>query len=187
MIITPLPHDLDLLAGSGEGRSPGVHASDIYNKLYQQLEPTRFVEGSKPNALKMAMGLAWEQYFEALLVRQGYKVFRPGELMSAEGIAYSPDGLLENGIDRIIEYKLTYMSSRQDITHPKFAKWLTQVMFYADCLDLRFARFYVLHVNGDYGASRDPELKMTDVEFSRQELKENRQMLLNLAKHEKML
>jgi hypothetical protein len=186
--VTSLSHNLDLLAGSGEGRSTGIHASDIYTSLYQQLEPTRYVKGSKPDDLRMAMGLAWEQYLEALLVRNGVKVFRPGELLTDEGVAYSPDGLLENRITRLIEYKCTWMSSREDITHPKFGKWITQVQFYLHALQLRHARFYVLYVNGDYtrGAG-GPVLKMWDIEFADQELQETHQMLMNHAADEGLI
>lgn len=188
MRITQVPHGLDDVLGKSAGpRSGGLHASDIYNRLYQRLEPKRYVEGSAPNLTKMAMGLAWEIYLESLLERAGYQAERPEEQMSQEGIAYSPDLVMCNGHARVGEIKLTYMSDQEDISHPKFAKWLNQVMFYCDSLGIPLARFFVLYVNGNYKDRRDPILQAIDVEFTNRELKENRQLLLNTARHEGML
>lgn len=183
MKITPSTVDIDLLAGSGEGRSTGVHASDLYTSLYQALEPNRYVVGSKPNSVKMMLGLAFEQYLEKILIAQGAKVFRPGELFTSDGIAYSPDLLIENGADRVGEIKVTWMSNLDDLTDPKFGKWLVQAMFYCHHVDIPRVRFYVLYINGNYRDRRDPEFVVTDIEFSSQELKDNHQMLINHGKH----
>lgn len=188
MRVRAIDHGLQDVLGVSDGpRSKGLHASDLYGKLYQQLEPGRFDTGAPMNYTKMAMGLAWELYLESLLVRQGVQADRPGEFKTAEGIAFSPDLLVANGHSRVGEIKLTYMSNRDDITAPKFAKWLTQVMFYCRNLGIPFARFYVLYVNGNYKEQRDPILQAYDVEFSNRELEDNHQMLINVGKQEGLL
>lgn len=185
--VTPIEHGLDLLGGSGTSRSSGLHISDIYNSLYSELEPTRYVAGSAPNTTKMAMGLAWEAYLESLLIRQGVEARRPSECVTPEGIAFSPDLLIENGQPRVGEIKLTWMSSGEDITSPKFAKWMTQAKIYCYYLGVARARFYPLYVNGNYRDRRNPELLPVDVAFSARELQEEHQMLMNHARAKGML
>ena len=184
MKITPIPHGLDLLA-SDLVRSPGLHISQIYNSLYEALKPGRFT-GGEPNPLMLALGSAWEQYFERQLDRAGNRVFRPGELVSPEGIAYSPDGVIENGQLTLVEYKLTWMSSRADIEDAKFDKYKTQMMSYCYQLETPYARLYVLFVNGDYKPP-SPVLKVWNIEFSPRELQDNWQMLMNHARTRKMI
>jgi hypothetical protein len=187
MKITPIEHGLDLLSQPNSQRSGGLHISDIYGDLYSDLEPTRFVRGSPMPAVKMAMGLAWESYLELQLQQHGIRAERPGEFLTSEGIAYSPDLIIDNGHPRIGEIKLTYMSSRDDITSPKFAKWMTQVKAYGHQLRIPRARFYVLYVNGNYREQREPDLQAIDVEFSRRELEDNWSMLINHAQSKGML
>lgn len=188
MIITPVAHGLDGVLGVSDGpRSKGLHASEIYGKLYQELEPNRYTKGSEPNYTKMAMGLAWELYLESLLRRQGIQAERPGEFTTEDGVICSPDLLMVNGHDRVGEIKLTFMSNREDITSPKFAKWMTQVMFYCRNLGIPFARFYVLYVNGNYRSQRNPDLQAIDVEFSKRELEDNHQTLMTFARQTRML
>ena len=187
MKITTVAHGLNLLWEQSQTRSPGLHCSDIYNSLYQELEPTRYVVGSPPNATKMAMGLAWETYLESLLITQGIEAKRPGEFTAKEGYVFTPDLLIDNGHSCIGEIKLTWMSSHEDISSPKFAKWMTQVKDYCYNLKIPRARFYPLYVNGNYRERRDPELLPVDVEFSAKELQETHLMLMNHARHRRML
>lgn len=142
-----------------------------------------------PNPMKLAMGLAWETYLETLFERQGLLVERPPEQMSKEGVAFSPDMFIidEGQRPRVGETKLTWMSNLDDLTHPKFSKWLVQVQYYCEEMSIPLASFFVNYVNGNYRNRRDPELVRYDVEFSARELRENKQMLMNLARQEKML
>ena len=180
MEIIPVEHGLDLLA-SDLVRSTGLHASQIYGDLFSDLEPTRYIKDGTPNTLKMAIGLAWEAWLERVFVRQGILAERPGELMSEEGIAYSPDLFVVNGIPRIGEIKATWMSSQTDLTDPKFDKWIVQVKLYCYWAEMTGARFYVLFMNGNYRGNRDPEFKVWDIDFSPIELQENYQMIINHA------
>lgn len=185
MKITPIAHGLDLLKSDTE-RSVGLHASDIYGRLYQSLEPKRYKD-TEGDSLRMSMGLAWEQYLEAVMLRNGHNVSRPGSLMSRYGFEYSPDGIIVNGKERVAEYKLTWMSASETLDDPKFDKWHTQVKLYAAQLEIPRAEFWVNFVNGDYKKNRDPDLRVYQVEYSKRELAENETMLLRFAQHEGML
>jgi hypothetical protein len=167
-------------------RGKGLHASDIYNDLYQELEPERYRKDGKPPDLLMAMGLAWEQYFEKALVANGVLCARPGELESAEGIKYSPDLLLVNGEDRIGEIKLTSLSTRVGPTNPKFAKYLTQGMIYAYWTEIPRLRYFVLHIHGNHKGAKFPAMNVWDVEFTARDLRDNYQLLMNHAKNKGM-
>jgi hypothetical protein len=187
MKVTPIAHGLNLIAQPHSTRSAGLHVSDLYNGLYQELEPTRFVAGSQPNVIKMAMGLAWEQYLETQLISQGVQAERPGEFITPEGIAFSPDLLLINGHTRVGEIKLSYMSNREGIESPKFSKWLVQAKAYCHNLQIPKARFYVLYVNGNYRDNKNPDMHALDIDFSSRELKENWTMLTNFGRSKGML
>lgn len=182
MKITPVAHGLDLLAQPGYVRGKGVHLSDLYNGYFQTTEPKRYKTGSEPNQTLMSMGLAWEQFLERLFEQQGFSAVRPGEFVSPEGIILSPDLLIFNGHERIGEIKLTKMAYTQDLSDPKFDKWLTQVKGYAHVLEIPRARFYVLFVNGDCRDHRDPILQAYDIEFTPFELVENWRTLMNFGK-----
>lgn len=185
MKIVQVPHGLDLIA-SDLMRSPGLHISTLYNDLYQDLEPDRYIRGAEPNPLMLALGLAWEAWLEQAIRASGVLVVRPGELITPEGIAYSPDGIIENGQMRLIEYKLTWMSSREDIQSVKFAKYFTQMRLYCYHLETTLGRLYVLHVNGDYKPPT-PMLNTYDIEFSRRELADEWQMVQNHGRHKHLL
>jgi len=161
--------------------------SDIYNSLYRDLEPGKYSDGA-PNPIKLAMGLAWETYFERCLIGSGVDASRPGEFTTDEGIIGSPDLLIFNGHEKIGEIKLTYYSASTDLSDPKFGKWLTQVMGYGHYLQIPRVRFYVLFVNGAYReGKRDPVLRVYDIEFSNRELKENWDMLMNHARQKNLI
>lgn len=190
MKITPVEHGLDLTASSLY-RSPGLHASDIYNAYYQELEPKRFKKGTSPDPLRMGAGLMLESVLEEGLKQRMAE--RPGELLTKEGIAYSPDMLIsENNKLRLGETKLTWMSSREvprvssNSFPQKFDKWMTQMMFYCNALETPHSRLYSYFVNGNY-RPMVPELLAWDIEFSARELREEYDKLLNYAKFRKML
>lgn len=184
MTVTPIPHGFDFGQSHAE-RSPGVHASAIYNDLYQDLEPKRFTRGTAPDPLRLELGLALEEVLEGGLVSRMWE--RPGEFKTADGVAFSPDGLMFHADGRLIvcETKLTWMSSK-DVPRepasgfpPKFDKYMTQLLFYTDGLETPWGRLYVYFVNG---LGRGPEFLAWELEFTAREQQENRQMLLNHAK-----
>lgn len=191
MIITPAKHGLEDIVGvSTTPRTPGLHISEIYNDLYQDMEPKRFVRGSAPDPLRLEAGLALEN-----MVEQGLKerfvggIERPGEFVTEEGILYTPDLIIFDSGPRcrLGEIKLTWMLSREvprTVVHsfpPQFEKWFTQIKSYCYHLDLLEARLIAYFVNGDNRPPR-PELLAWDIEFTKAELQRNWQMMMNHAR-----
>jgi hypothetical protein len=189
MIVTPVELSIDFLK-SDLVRSPGLHASDIYGPLYAELEPNRYDYGDTPtNPLLLAMGTAWEKHFEYLLIANGVQVERPEAFISPEGIAYSPDLILFNGVARLGELKLTSMSMKDMPTieantfPPKFDKYMTQMMLYAYWLGFVDGWLAVLSLYKPW----NPELRVFDITWTDKELAENYRMVINFAKHKGLL
>jgi len=129
MLITPLsidPASLHL-GDSGSIRAPGLHASDIYNSYYQDIEPERYKrgDGELPPPLLLETGIIIENMLEEGLKRRFEKstgaeqIERPGEFIY-EGewhgrpfnLAYNPDLFIYNGVGlRVGEIKGTWLSS----------------------------------------------------------------------------
>lgn len=188
MKIVPIEHGLDLLA-SNLVRSPGLHISHLYGDLFSALEPKRFVKGGQPHPLLTALGTAWEHHLEFLLDKAGVSVMRPGELVTVhEGIAYSPDGILEDDY-RLAEYKYSSMGVKDLPTReatrfpPKFDKYVCQMKAYCYHLETPRARLYFCSTHSAW----DPELLVYNVEFTARELKENWDMLMNHGRARKLL
>lgn len=192
MIVTPVPVDLELnLSAPGYVRSEGLHMSEIYNDLYQDLEPKRYVRGSLPDPLRMEAGLALEEMLEEGL-RRRLRGERPGEFVSDEGIICSPDLIIFNGSTRVGEIKLSWLSTKELPTEvsnhlpPKFDKYLTQIMAYCHVIMTPYARLYFFGVNGNYKPPA-PKLLAYDIEFTKRELDECWSMCINHAKSKGML
>lgn len=186
MKITPCLDPLDLLA-SDLVRSPGLHVSDIYSALYHDLDPKRYT-GDPFNPVMLALGTAWERHLEWLLIRQGCPVMRPEAFVTGEGIGFSPDLIISNGVMRVGEIKLTFMSSGDSLDAPKFAKYHTQAKAYCHHLETPYARFFITFVNGAGGVGKpDPQFKVFDVEYTARELQDEWKMLLNYARQKEML
>jgi len=182
-----------LLQQPGYVRSPGLHMSDIYNSLYQELDPKRYKKG-KPNPLRMAAGLFLETGLETGLRSRLIVGERPGEYVSAEGIICSPDLIIFNSHTRVGEIKLTWMSTkgvpREKMSSngfsTKFDKYMDQMMSYCHVLDTNLARLIVFFVNGDW-KTFTPELLAWDLEFSRREMDECWARLMHHARQRSML
>lgn len=194
MIITPIkcdPAEFGLGVSSGH-RTAGLHISEIYNDLFQKLEPKRYDKSRPMDPLRLEMGLLFESILEEGLKAKFQGGKRPGELVTEEGIIYSPDLIIFDRSVRLGEIKLTWMSSREvprtveNGLPSKFDKYICQMKAYCYHLDTRDARLIALFVNGDYTVHA-PELLGWDLEFSQRELDENWRMLLNHARHTKML
>jgi hypothetical protein len=180
MIVTPVTLEIDWLK-SDLVRSPGVHASDIYNDLYKQLDPKRYDYTGEANPLLLALGTAWEKHFEYLLLTNGIVVERPDEFMSPEGIAYSPDLIIFNGITRLGEIKYTSMSADdcpEEVTNtlpPKLDKYTTQMKLYAYWLGLNDGWLAILFNHQPW----NPQFRMFDLHWDDRELIENHAMIMN--------
>ena len=163
--------------------------SDLYGSLYKELEPQRYGGDAPPDPMLLAMGTAWEAHLEKLLLQQP-GISRPEAFIDANGIGFSPDLIISNGVSRCGEIKLTWMTDVEDIRDPKFDKYLTQVKAYCYHLETPYGRIYATHINGaekDRYGKPNPALKVYDLEFTPRELRENWEMLLNYAKRKGML
>lgn len=205
MKIIEVDHGLDLAAAApGYVRSPQLHMSALYGSLYAKLEPKRFKESGSPDVTRMEVGMAFEEVLEPALA-QRLLGERPGEFVTQHaancvhaaksvehgdplcfcgaGIAYSPDHLLWNGdgIFRVGEFKVTWMSIRKGIADARFDKWRCQIKAYAKHLGTRHARLYALFINGDYSWKDpygQPHLRAWNMEFTQQELDDEWDMLV---------
>ena len=185
MKIVPVAHGLEDIIGVSTGyRSPGLHMSQIYGDLYQDLEPKRYKRGVPMDMLRVEAGLALETVLEKGL-RDRWCAERPGEFVTDEGIAYTPDMIIFNGSIKLGEIKLTWMSSK-DVPRepannfpPKFNKYVTQMAAYCYHLDLNEARLLTYFVNG---TGPGPEMLAWNIEFTKRELEENWRMQLNHAR-----
>lgn len=190
-VLTPLR-----LGESDLPRSPGLHASDIFNDLYDSLEPDKKGWPEEPLRIAAEGGFQLERSIEAALRREGIKAFRPEE-RSFCGVAYSPDLFLylpqDNGQMRVGEIKRKYMSSRDFPTTPtismpsKVERNMEQCRWYCYCEGTTLARYFVEFVLGDYERPYMPQFKMWDIEFSERELHDTFDRLINHARTRGML
>ena len=196
MRIVPVEHGLQDLIGKSVGpRSEGLHMSDIYGSLFQELEPKRYAHkpGEELPLLRFEAGLALENILEQGLRQR--LVERPGEFTTKEGIIFSPDLIMFNGTTRVGEMKLTWMTSGdapREIVNgfpQRWDKWVVQMQSYCHCLETADARLIGFFINGPYPKDHKytPELLAWDITFSKREMDENWTMLMNHAKQRKML
>lgn len=215
MQISPIEHGL-ILAAPTEGyvRTPGLHMSEIYGSLYKGLDPKRYDKrdaAGNPlpfDTLRMEVGTAFEEALEPALRARIITAERPGEYATQHprdcryhripvrpgdppcpcgaGVIFTPDHFLFNGVFRLGEFKLTWMSIRKGLKDRRFDKWFCQMKAYCYHLGTPYARLYVLFINGDY-TDHSPQLLAWDIEFSQKELTEEWSILLRHARTKGML
>jgi hypothetical protein len=199
MIVKPYAHGLDIAPNDGN-RSTGLHMSDLYNDLYQDLEPERYIRGSLPAPALLAIGLALEQYTERLLIRAGIGAERPGEFFTDDKhrIAFSPDLLIWNGGVHGGEIKATFASTRdlpektERFFPEKFDKYQTQMKVYGHNLEIPNWILFGWFLKGKWEKSKSDQVVLADFrafefEFTAQEMKSEYQMLLNHGRSKGML
>ena len=172
-----------------------MHVSEIYNGLYETLQPSRYTRRTAttdPDAMPtiVALGLAWEKHLEGCLLAAGVPASRPGEFLREEGVAFSPDLLIDNGVTRVGEIKFTRYKmpdSPEGYYDERFAKWVTQMKAYCYALKTPYGQLLALHLNGNYKSVREPTLVITDFEFTPQELEREWRLLMNHAQAKGML
>lgn len=198
MKITPVKHGLeDLIGKSTMVRGEGLHVSTIYNDLYQDLEPTRYRRGTVPDPLRLEAGLAFESFLEDALRQRLLPGERPSEFTHHEPgidtpIFFNPDLILFNGITRIGEIKLTWLSTRDaprepaNAFPPKWSKYTCQMMAYCHMLETPYAKLIGYFVNGPY-TDMAPELLAWEVDFTARELQDNWDTLISQARLKRMI
>lgn len=210
------PHNLGVTLGvSGGTRAPGVHMSDLYNDLYEQLEPKRYDKSQPMNMLRIEAGLSLEAVMEEGLARRldVHGGERVGEMQTGvewQSIAYNPDLLITDpdGSLRGGEIKCTWMSAREwpispsmeretgipsnwdgasSIEFPpKAGKYFTQMKVYGFHIPTPLWRLIVFFVNGNYRPP-SPALLSWDLEFTPQEMAEEWKMCWNHGLYRKIL
>ena len=201
MKVIEIEHDLTLNAPTeGYVRSPGLHMSELYNSLYEHIQPKRYAKGDGPHKEKMELGTAFEEALEEALAKRllvGEHFDRPGEFVTQHasdcpfvdtvveigdapcycgaGVIFSPDALIYNGITKLGELKCSWYSIRHGIRDERFDKWWTQIKAYSFHLQTLNARLYAFFVNGDYsyrGHAGGACIKAYDATFTPDELAE---------------
>lgn len=179
-----------------------LHVSTIYKDLMCDLQPKRFSREPFTMNANVEIGILFESMLEEAL-RRKYATVRPGEIISTEGIAMSPDGVNPDLIAGE-EYKCTWMSCGKGIVDEygqpldRFVHWFIQMKAYAKWLEVNRFLLRVLFVNGNYNrtgklkdGSVDPEsgptFKTFDIQFSDEEIEENWAMLINHARSKGLL
>lgn len=130
MHLTPLALDVASLhlGKSSAPRATGLHASTIYNSLYQDLEPSRYKPDHLPAPLLLETGLIFEDIMEEGLTRRFVEhpgeheyIERPEPLQHVDtwdghpvSLTYSPDLFVYNDCLRVAEIKATWLSSHMD-------------------------------------------------------------------------
>ena len=153
-------------------RSDGLHVSQIIRDIVYGGEELQ----DKSNNY-FIVGLAWELAVE-LFHANNPDIERPGEFV-VDGIILSPDAF--NTRDWTVEeWKCTWRSSSK--WKPEdFQIWWMQVKAYCRALNTDRAILRALFVNGDWKKS-GPAVKAWSAEFSRMELDENWEMIINHAR-----
>lgn len=179
----------------GEGRSEGIHLSQIIRWAREKLEGPIQQTG---NEHFMTMGFLLEvilergfKLFGSMMRKDRSKIVRPGEF-ELDGIYMTPDGLGISEEAVIEEYKATYKSlARLTGTNPDKGDcagdvlcwlkrfhwwWLVQIMAYCWAVGTEKARLIVWFANGDYSHKPPfggPQVIVVELEFTLEELQAN--------------
>lgn len=156
-------------------RSPGIHVSDIIAdivRMVPSLAKTLDMEEETRNNM-WALGLIWE---DSIQKYTGW----PQVQKEVDGIVATCDQLVPVTPKGpcVDECKLTWKTSRGVLEGKPYHdirdswRWMTQAKSYCHVWNVRVARFWVCHVNGNY-APPQPQLIRYDLEFSDQEIAEN--------------
>lgn len=204
MIVQVIPGELRL-PPSRTARGEGIHVSSIIRciatetgilkpewceelDLLELLPSTRERFNDPTVALKICMGLAWEEWYVPHLPEV---VDHPGE-MEVDGVYMNHDGeeLTLFLIDEreqyhpvVVEVKTTYKSINtvgRDVNAMKTQwMWMAQVKSYCKGVGTRFARVHVLFICGDYSYPIQPVLLIYEIEFTQEEIDDNWDLMVN--------
>lgn len=200
----PFDHGLVLDAPTEDYvRSPGLHVSEIYGSLYKELEPKRFDKGGGPDITRMLLGTIVENTLATVMSRHLITGERPGEFAALasgkivpvgtpKSIIFSPDHFFYNGITRLGEFKVTWMTLAKGIREAKFDKWWCQMMAYGYLLKMPNQILYAYFVNGHGKWSEydvpglgmtpsGPLLRAWKLAWTERQLKDNWTMLMRHA------
>ena len=186
------------------GRSPGVHVTGIIRAIametgilkMEQIEDLALVE-IRPSmrfddpvvALRVCMGLAWEDFYIREVLGSEGVIPHPGEYC-VDGVYMSLDGeaLTQVIVDnqpqhklKVHEVKCTYKSTAtvgetEGELLGQFL-WLAQIKAYCKAAGTNLADLHVLFVNGNYKYPLQPVKRRFHLEFEDWEIEDNWNML----------
>jgi hypothetical protein len=180
-------------------RSPGTHVSGIIRAIAMQTGILKAEGVDEPSMadlrvitdpvaiIRICIGLAWEEYYLGTFLK-GVVKKHPGETC-LDGVYMSPDGISREWIEtpnkpypgvmitRVHEVKATYKSINTVGDLSKEWLWLTQVKAYCKGLKTTHAKLHVLFICGDYKMPIRPMVKEWALEFTKQEVDSNWEML----------
>jgi len=164
-----------------QGRSPGVHVSEVIHDLATRLGHYEARDEITPEArCMMELGCALEDAVIDRLTRHSPgRYVQPGEL-ELDDIYGTPD-LLDIDDYAIEECKLTWMSSNHDPDSEKFWRYWVQLKSYCRMAGSSLGRLRVAFVMGDYKGS-GPQYRVWEARFSDDELAENWAMIRTRAR-----
>lgn len=162
-----------------QGRSSGIHVSEVIHELCIRLGYFKGELDEKPNNSWMQLGCALEDS----LVRRfdehhPGKYVRVGEL-ELDGLFGTPDLVnVDDWADE--EIKLSWMSSARPPDDVKMWRYWVQIKAYCKMLESNIGRLHVCHINGDW-RGQGPIYRVWEQTFTKGELNENWHMLLTHA------
>lgn len=166
---------LVLSSEQSQERTPGVHVSGVLRHIREQLgEPSDF---SEDDLGKFAVvGRLWEaQLAAAMFPPPRYQ--RVGEI-ELDGIIGSPDCYDFEDI-AVGEFKVTWRSAKRDIH--EFRYYWRQIKSYCHMLECQRAFLVVFYICGNWQPPV-PICRRYNATFTKLELEENWQMILNNAR-----
>lgn len=178
--ITPVKFELTTV--EDHNRSGGVHLSDITRDIGFTMGyiPPEYMH-SELNPEIINIGLALEDFtFPRFHPDVDY---HPGEMM-LDGISGTADGIswFDSRTKKVHEGKTTRKSMRKELDLTMEWLWMAQTASYCKMWDTNLARYHIWWLNGDYRRgqpSANPHYKLYDLEFTKRELDDNWQMILN--------
>jgi hypothetical protein len=179
-ILNAIHYDLrSLVEAASPPRSEGLHCSRIIQDLVEALNPERTRTNDDPPWARFSLGYMAEDLLGDYWARRQLPYERPGEFIR-DGVICSPDGI-DPSRWAVVEVKCTHRSSRHDLKSLKCWAWIVQVKAYCYAIHSDLGEIWAVHLNGDYQQG-GPEVRVSQVRFSAQELIENWQMLLARAR-----
>lgn len=142
-------------------RSPGTHLSGVIRYALQESGLLRKADEEDELPLRMALGLAWEEWAVGLWPKMKWQ---PGEVV-LDRVYATPDGQTGKILE---EFKATWKSSWQrEVTAETI--WMWQLAGMLKIIGGLEARLHVLWVNGNYRPP-SPCYRTYNIGFSRDEI-----------------
>lgn len=176
-----------LFGKSGLPRSSGIHVSSVIRYVYLAMN-------SKPEdgpidyaaMCQFEKGFIWEEALSRAFADR--HVVRPGEIVKDE-VAGNPDGLEYSDAKILVwlkglnlwveEYKCTTKSAGRELSEEKDWLWINQVKCYCAMVNTLYARFWILHICGNYRDIREPLPKIVEIAFTQEEVDSAWRMVMN--------